>query len=88
MPREGICMDRYLFTARSVTHAQQMMRVLENAGISTKVRRASAALTQRGCGYTLEIAPHRYEKALEALEAAQVKPIKIFLVRDGIRQEV
>ena len=49
-------MERYLLVARSITHAQQMMKVLDRAGIRTRVLRASAELTGRGCGYTLEVA--------------------------------
>ena len=48
-------MERYLLVARSITHAQQMMKVLDRAGIRTRVLRASAELTGRGCGYTLEV---------------------------------
>ena len=81
-------MEYYLLTARSITHAQQMMRALERAGISTKVRRASAALTKRGCGYTLQVQPRRYTQALETLDRAQLRPIKVFSVRDGAYQEV
>ena len=81
-------MDRYLLTARSITHAQQMMRVLEKNGIGTRVRRASVALTRRGCGYTLEVSERLYSKALSLLEDAHVPPIKIFLVHNGVTQEV
>ena len=42
-------MERYLLVARSITHAQQMMKVLDRAGIRTRVLRASAELTGRGC---------------------------------------
>ena len=52
-------MERYLLVARSITHAQQMMKVLDRAGIRTRVLRASAELTGRGCGYTLEVAELR-----------------------------
>ncbi len=81
-------MEYYLLTARSITHAQQMMRVLERAGIGTKVRRASAALTKRGCGYTLQVSQRHYVRAMEALGAAHQSPIKVFYVKNGTRQEV
>lgn len=58
-------MDYYLFAARSVTHAQRMARLLSDAGISAKIRRAGAAITERGCGYTLEI-PRRPRGARHA----------------------
>ena len=48
-------METYLLLARSVTHAQQMMRILERGGIYTKVQRAGGTLTQKGCGYSLRI---------------------------------
>ena len=34
-------MERYLLVARSITHAQQMMKVLDRAGIRTRVLRAN-----------------------------------------------
>lgn len=37
-------MDYYLFAARSVTHAQRMARLLSDAGISAKIRRAGGVL--------------------------------------------
>lgn len=55
-------MERYLLVARSITHAQQMMKVLDRAGIRTRVLRASAELTGRGCGYTLEVAERNYAR--------------------------
>ena len=69
-------MDYYLFAARSVTHAQRMARLLSDAGISAKIRRAGAAITERGCGYTLEI------------RAGGVLPVKVLFVSDNGMQEV
>ena len=65
-------MERYLLVARSITHAQQMMK-----GIRTRVLRASAELTGRGCGYTLEVAERNYAAAIRRLQDAQVEPVKI-----------
>ena len=66
-------MERYLLVARSITHAQQMMKVLDRAGIRTRVLRASAELTGRGCGYTLEVAERNYAAAIRRLQDAQVE---------------
>ena len=73
-------MDYYLFAARSVTHAQRMARLLSDAGISAKIRRAGAAITERGCGYTLEI-PRRHA-------ARPMRPVKMLFVSDDGMQEV
>ena len=62
-------MDYYLFAARSVTHAQRMARLLSDAGISAKIRRAGAAITERGCGYTLEIPRRHAARAMQACRA-------------------
>ena len=77
MLRGGESMERYLLVARSITHAQQMMKVLDRAGIRTRVLRASAELTGRGCGYTLEVAERNYAAAIRRLQDAQVEPVKI-----------
>ena len=53
-------MSFYLFLARSITHAQEMAKVLEQSGIYTKVRRAGSDMTERGCGYSLEISQTRF----------------------------
>ena len=68
-------MERYLLVARSITHAQQMMKVLDRAGIRTRVLRASAELTGRG--YRLEVAERNYAAAIRRLQDAQVEPVKI-----------
>ena len=78
-------MDYYLFAARSVTHAQRMARLLSDAGISAKIRRAGAAITERGCGYTLEIHAAR---ATQACRAGGVLPVKVLFVSDDGMQEV
>ncbi len=78
-------MERYLLLARSVTHAQQMLRVLDRAGIRTRVLRAGAELTGRGCGYTVEVPARSYAAAIRRLQDAQVKPVKI--IRRGGAEE-
>ena len=66
-------MDYYLFAARSVTHAQRMARLLSDAGISAKIRRAGAAITER---------------AMQACRAGGVLPVKVLFVSDDGMQEV
>lgn len=82
-------MDYYLFAARSVTHAQRMARLLSDAGISAKIRRAGAAITERGCGYTLEIPrPPRGARHARPARAGGVLPVKVLFVSDDGMQEV
>lgn len=76
-------MEHYLLIARSVTHAQQMLRVLERGGIHTRVQRASAEVTGRGCGYTLEVSARQYPAAMRRLQDAQLKPVKVIRAGDG-----
>lgn len=70
-------MEHYLLVARSVTHAQQLLRVLERGGIRTRVTRAGTELTGRGCGYTLEVSQKQYPAALRRLQDAQLKPVRV-----------
>lgn len=81
-------MEYYLFTARSVTHAQRMARALSEAGIPAKIRRAGAALTGRGCGYTLAIEPRGYLRAREVCLARNVLPTRVLHVKNGETREV
>lgn len=81
-------MDYYLFAARSVTHAQQMAKVLSDVGVSAKIRRAGAGMTGRGCGYTLEVSRRSYARALDACRASGVQPVRVLLVSGETRQEV
>jgi len=81
-------MDHYLFTARSVTHAQQMASILARAGVPTKIRRVGAQALLRGCGYTLELPARFYARARSELSAAGQNPIRIFSVSSGRMSEV
>ena len=81
-------MDHYLLTARSITHAQQMARVLEHTGVSVKIRRVGSGMTKSGCGYTLQISERHYQTAADLLRAAGQRPVKVFHVVNGVRNEV
>lgn len=81
-------MNHYLFLARSVTNAQELAKVLENADVPTKIRRASPGMTERGCGYSLEVSEQRFARAQDALLLSGKKPVKVFFVSDGKRREV
>lgn len=81
-------MDHYLFTARSITHAQQMAKVLERHGIHVRVRRIGNGVTKSGCGYTLQVAERHYPKAFDLLADAGQRPVKVFFVSDGVTREV
>lgn len=79
-------MDHYFFTARSVTHAQQMERAL--AGIPVRIRRAGAGLSEHGCAYVLEVPERHYSRALRRLKQSGLRPVRIFAERSGVRREV
>ena len=81
-------MDHYLFTARSITHAQQMARALERAGVGVRLRRVGGGFTKNGCGYTLQVAGRKYRAAADALREAGLRPVKVFRVVNGASQEV
>lgn len=81
-------MDRYFFTARSITHAQQMARALEQVGIGVKIRRAGALLSDRGCAYALEIGANNYLRARRRLSEARLRPVRVFLREGGVLREV
>ena len=81
-------MDYYLFTARSVTHAQRMAQALERSGIYVKMRRIGRELTKSGCGYTLQVPERRYAQAVDTLRVAGVRPVKILSVSGGVMREV
>lgn len=65
-----------------------MSKVLENAGVYAKIRRASPGMTERGCGYSLEVSEQRFMQAQDALLLSGKKPVKVFFVSDGKRREV
>lgn len=81
-------MNHYLFLARSVTHAQDMAKVLGQSGIHVKVRRAGPGMSERGCVYSLEVAENRFAQAKQALKESGKLPVKVFFVSNGKRQEV
>ena len=81
-------MDYYLFVARSVTHAQRMAGALSEAGVFARIRRAGAGVSERGCGYTLEVPQRSFARAREACRAGGVLPTRILFVSGGTKQEV
>ncbi len=66
-----------LLTARSITHAQQMSKVLERFGIHHTMKRASPQMTKHGCGYVIAVPESHTEKALSVLHDNGIKPIRV-----------
>lgn len=81
-------MDHYLFTARSITHAQQMARVLERGGVFAKIRRVGRGVTKSGCGYTLDVPGRKYAQAIALLREAGQLPVRVIHISDGQQKEV
>ncbi len=81
-------MEFYLILARSVTYAQRMQSVLDRAGVRSRIFRAPRDLTDLGCAYVLRIAAADLTRALGALRQAGLDPVRIYLQRNGIIQEV
>lgn len=81
-------MDHYLFTARSVTHAQRMAHALASVGIGTSMKRVSNQVTGSGCGYTLQVGEGKLHRAYDALRASDLRPVKVFRVSGGELREV
>ena len=81
-------MDHYLFVARSITHAQHMARAMDDAGVSAKIRRAGPGISDRGCGYTLELSPRSFARAREACYTSGTLPVRVLRISGGIKEEV
>lgn len=81
-------MEYYLIIARSITYAQRMARALEQAGVSSRIYRAPAGLTERGCAYAVRIRERDLPAALTALHRAAIRPVKIYLFADSTYREV
>lgn len=84
----GIDLVHYLFTARSVTHAQKMAQALAGAGIGATMRRVGSGVTGTGCGYTLQVGEAKLHRAYDALRESGVRPVKVLRVSDGEMREV
>ncbi len=84
----GIKLDHYLFTARSITHAQQMAQALARAGVGATMRRVSSSVTGTGCGYTLQVGEAKLRRAYDALRQVGIHPVKVFRVSGGEMREV
>ena len=81
-------MDHYLFTARSVTHAQQMASALARHGVGATMRRSGGGVSGTGCGYTLQIGETKLRRAYDALSESGIRPVKVYRVSGGETREV
>ena len=81
-------METYLLIARSVTHAQRMVRILENCGIRAGLFRAPAGLTTHGCSYAVRIRAEQLLSARSCLDKADLQPLGIFVHESAGYREV
>ena len=81
-------MEYVLIIARSITYAQRMSVALERAGVTNRIYRAPAGLTERGCAYAVRIREQDLAKELITLHQAQIRPVQIYLFSRGVYQEL
>ena len=75
-------MKNYFITFRSVTYGQKGERALKRAGINCFLRRTPKMLSQKACGYALQVRFDDITRALELLEREQVQFSKVYAM-DG-----
>ncbi len=64
----GEIMKNYCITFRSVTFGQKGERMLKRQGINCYLRRTPKNLTNRECGYCLQIRPGDIERSVDLLQ--------------------
>ncbi|MBR4869954.1 MAG: DUF3343 domain-containing protein, partial [Oscillospiraceae bacterium] len=74
-------------TARSLTQAQKMMRVLTAAGMAAVLQRARGAAAAKGCGYMVGVGKGEEKQAREALLKAGVSPMQVFSEKKLVGRE-
>ncbi len=81
-------MNHYLIVCRSVTQAQRAGYLLSAAGITNRIFRSPVGLTERGCSYSVRIGETYFARAMELLRQNSLRPVKVFLHREGQYHEV
>lgn len=76
-------MNHYLIVCRSVTQAQRAGYLLSAAGITNRIFRSPVGLTERGCSYSVRIGEPYLARSLEILRQNSLRPVKVFLQREG-----
>lgn len=78
----------WLITFRSITAAQKAERVLKRAEIFCSLRRTPKILSERGCGYCLQLRENSGARAVALLQQNQISFGKLYtLAGDGSPQE-
>ncbi len=76
-------------TFRSITPAQRGEELFRKAGISCRLQRTPAQMTDRGCSYGLRLNRARLAYGIEVLRRNQVPFRKTYLVNpEGTPEEV
>ncbi len=70
-------MNHVLILCRSVTQAQRGGMLLSRAGITNRIFRSPAGLTERGCSYSIRITPEHLRYAMELLRRNGILPVKV-----------
>lgn len=81
-------MDYDLIIARSVTHAQRMLQILQRNGLNGTMLRSPVELTDRGCSYAVRIQTELRETARETLRGAGLTPLRWFTRENAGFREV
>ena len=81
-------MVNYLMIYKSLTHAQKAAKLLERAGVASKIQKAPRGTAGEGCTYDVSVSERNLPSALSVLRGAEMPPLKILSVYDDGHSEV
>jgi hypothetical protein len=78
----------YLIMCRSLTYAQRVANTLERAGIPARILRSPAAISPKGCSYSVRVGERQLSRAMSILAQKKLPYLGIYVGRrgDGYRE--
>jgi hypothetical protein len=78
----------YLIMCRSLTYAQRVAYTLERAGIPARILRSPAAISPKGCSYSVRVGERQLSRAMSILAQKKLPYLGIYVGRrgDGYRE--
>ena len=76
-------MEKILILFRSITFAQKGERVLNRVGIDCRLLRTPRTLSNKSCGYCLQLRRQDLELVLEVLREAKLPFGKVYAIDSG-----
>lgn len=81
-------MEKVLIVCKSVTHAQKIMNIINNAGFFATISRTPSDINMKACSYSVSIYKKDFDRVILLLKQRNIQNLNLYQYKNSFYQKL